>query len=103
VRIKGGVKVRLVKHLRHGNNPCPVTFVRHNGKCGYAWGFLKRELLSIPTSDFVAAEKGVTWHPDFFTAMVAWSNHRSQKRGGMHNGRTAAMRPLRKSYDLQGA
>ncbi len=85
--------MRLIKHLRNGNGDKSVTFVRHQDRCGYAWGFAKSEYRTIPTEDSVAAERGVTWHPNFYSAMVAWSEHRTNTKTSVGGGHGAKERP----------
>lgn len=99
----------IIKHFPSGNGAHrPVTFVRNGDKCGYAWGFKKSEYQAIPTEDSVQAERGVTWHPDFYTALIAWAKHRENLEtpaGGAQNARTGtpARRLVRKQRDLQSA
>lgn len=98
--------MHVIKHLRNGNGSRPVSFVRHQGRCGYAWGFCSKKLQDIPTDDLVTDERGVTWHPDFYTAMVAWAKHRAQLLGGGASEackRSPVRRPVRKQRNLRSA
>lgn len=102
--------MQLIKHLRHGNGFEPVTFVRHKERCAYAWGYPKKEFRSIPLADFAASERGVTWHPNFYSAMVAWSEHQRTRKtrettvgGGDCAKRPPIRRQVRKHRNVQSA
>ena len=88
----------LVKYLPHGLPDRPVMFVRRGDRCGYAWGYKKREAGAVPATDLREEEKGVTWHANFYDALVAWAVDRNKRNGGaIERGRPNpnARRPVR--------
>jgi hypothetical protein len=92
----------LIKHIRRG----PVTFVRNGERVGFAWGYPKEDAQRIPTVDAASDGRGVTWHPTFFDALVAWAAHREIKHsGGVRDGRESPLlgRPVKEHRDLHGA
>lgn len=76
--------VRVIKYLHHGNGRQPVMFVRAETllgtKVGYVWGYRKRDAEKVPLTDTSSDERGVTWHPNLLTAMVAWAKDRETRR-----------------------